>query len=326
MRTLLRLLASLPVAIIGMGLASGAPSPLSLQRPLPSRFAANAPIGARTAAAPVALPNIVALLRTTAVSTDSITPALRIPLPHSLLIAPHGCASVGDRFDVLIHFHGAFTTVEPRLLESGIDGVYLVQNLGNGSGAYEDAYAGKGSLGAELEVIRNALNQRCGGPARSIARVALSGWSAGYGAIYRILARPAEAERVDAVLLADGMHVGYEPGSRRVRAAAMAPYLAFAAASVRGERLMAVTHSAIVPPGYASTTATAEFLVRELALDPTPAVSPEPRPGMRATSSNARGGLSIEGFAGGDAHAHCDHLYAIGDTLWPQLRERWAAK
>jgi hypothetical protein len=233
---------------------------------------------------------------------------------------------VRDRFDVLIHFHGAFATVEPQLLQSGIDAVYLVQNLGNGSGAYEDAYAGSGALGAQLESIRRTLALHCAGPPRSVARVALSGWSAGYGAIYRILARPAEAARVDAVLLADGMHVGYEPGSRRVRAAAMAPYLNFAAASARGERLMAITHSAITPPGYASTSATAEFLVRELALDPAPAGGVEPRPGMHSTGSNSRGSLTISGYAGGDAHAHCDHLYAIGDTLWSQLHQRWAAQ
>jgi len=315
MRLFLRLLGSLPVAIIG--LASGAPSPST------QRLLAPVPVSAPAAALTAGVP---ADATAPAAPTALVTRPLRIPLAHSLLIAPHGCSGLGDRFDVLIHFHGAFATVEPQLMQSGIDAVYLVQNLGNGSGAYEDAYAGRGALGAQLESIRRTLDLYCGGSARSVARVALSGWSAGYGAIYRILARPAEAARVDAILLADGMHVGYEPGSRRVRAVAMAPYLNFAAASARGERLMAVTHSAITPPGYASTSATAEFLVRELALDPAPAGNAEPRPGMHSTGSNSRGSLSISGYAGGDARAHCDHLYAIGDTLWSQLRERWGLK
>lgn len=89
---------------------------------------------------------------------------------------------------------------------------------------------------------------------------------------------------------------------------------------------MVVTHSAIEPPGYASTTATSDFLVRALALAPARLANTEPRPGMRSTSSHARGNLLISGYAGGDAHAHCDHLYAIGDTLWPQLRARWSAE
>jgi len=308
---------------------TGQPSshaPEVLAEPAAVSTPAGAPTGTAWTAARAPEIDVAVLGRDEGATTLVAARPLRVPLPHALLIAPHGCSGVGEHFNVLIHFHGAFTTVEPRLMQSGIDAVYLIQNLGNGSGAYEDAYAQRGTLDAELEAVRHTLSVRCGGPSRSVDRVALSGWSAGYGAIYRILARPEEASRVDAVLLADGMHVGYEPGSHRVRAAAMAPYLSFADAAARGERLMVVTHSAIVPPGYASTTATSEYLVKTLALAPEPAAQAEPRPGMRSTGSNARGNLTISGYAGGDAHAHCDHLYAIGDTLWSPLRARWASK
>ena len=37
----------------------------------------------------------------------------------------------------------------------------------------------------------------------------LGSWSAGYGAIREILKTPGSCERVDAVLLIDGMHAGY---------------------------------------------------------------------------------------------------------------------
>ena len=162
MRQFLRLLGSLPVAIIG--LASGAPSPSS------QHLLASVPAMATAPALPAV---------TGAVPTDATVPAaptglgarpLRIPLAHSLLIAPHGCPGVRERFDVLIHFHGAFATVEPQLLKSGIDAVYLVQNLGNGSGAYEDAYAGRGALDAQLESIRHALSVHCARPPRSVGR------------------------------------------------------------------------------------------------------------------------------------------------------------
>jgi hypothetical protein len=159
-----------------------------------------------------------------------------------------GCAALERSMDVLIHFHGAYTTPEPQLMKSGINAVYVVKNLGTLSGPYESAFASPGAFKAEIEAIRQRINRRCGGPERSVGRIALSGWSAGYGAIYRILARPSDAARVDAVLLADGMHVGYEPGSRKIRAEAMAPYLDFGKAAVRGDKLMAITHSAILPP------------------------------------------------------------------------------
>ena len=248
---------------------------------------------------------------------------LRIAGAHTLMIAPHGCEGLDQKFDLLVHFHGAYTTVEPQLMRSGIDALYVVVNLGIGSGAYEDAFATKRSLTDYVEGIRARISQKCG-TQHSVGRIALSGWSAGYGGIYRSIARPADADRIDAVLLADGMHVGFEGSTRTARVAAMEPFRAFAARAESGEKLMAVTHSAIVPPDYASTTATATFLVNALNVDSKPLTLSSPRADMQQTRRSERGSLFIDGYAGGDAHAHCTHLYAIGTTLWSRLAARWA--
>ena len=45
---------------------------------------------------------------------------------------------------------------------------------------------------------------------------------------------------------------------------------------------------------------------------------------MRHTEHAELGSFFVDGYAGGDARAHCTHLYAIGDTLWTRLRERWS--
>jgi hypothetical protein len=251
---------------------------------------------------------------------------LRLGSSRSVIIAPRGCAALHDSFDLLIHYHGAYTTTEPQLMKSGINAVYMVKNLGNGSGPYEAAFDSPAAFSAEVEAVRARINRACGGSERSVGRIALSGWSAGYGAILRILARPRDAARVDAVVLADGMHVGYEPGSRTVRSGAMAPFLDFAKAAAQGDRLMAVTHSAIVPPSYASTTETARFLVNRLSLRPAGERAVEHRSGMRQTSNDVRGNLHVTGYAGGDTRAHCDHLHAISATLWSKLRDRWQSR
>jgi hypothetical protein len=47
---------------------------------------------------------------------------------------------------------------------------------------------------------------------------------------------------------------------------------------------------------------------------------------MRPTSNVARGELDVTGYAGGDARAHCDHLYAISTALWSRLRDRWQSR
>jgi hypothetical protein len=327
-RSLLAICCSMVATTLSTGVPSAATFSSAL-RPSSNTTAAAVSLNAASqrpavAVAPSQSAEHAAVVNTNAApGAEASTAPLRIPLPQALLIAPRGCAALERTFDVLIHFHGAYTTTEPQLMKSGINAVYVVKNLGNFSGPYESAFASPGSFKAEIAAIRARINRSCGGPERSVGRIALSGWSAGYGAIYKILARPDDAARVDAVVLADGMHVGYEPGSHRVRSAAMTPFIDFAKAAAQGEKLMAVTHSAIVPPSYASTTETARFIRDQLNLTPAAEGSEEPRAGMHRTSNDARGDLHVTGYAGGDAHAHCDHLYAISTTLWSRLRDRW---
>ena len=236
-----------------------------------------------------------------------------------------GCRTVSKPYDLLVHFHGAPAVVEGAFEHSGIDGALVIYNLGTGSGAYEDPYSVPNSYDHMLESITVAVRELC--PAASAPkRVALSGWSAGYGAILHIIDRVKDAARVDTVLLADGMHVGFEPtGFRKVSALSMAPFTLFADEAIAGRKLFAVTHSTIQTP-YASTTETAEFLLEAEGLSVDRSEVPGPRPGMVRTSRADREGFHLLGFAGEDKAAHCDHLFAFGELLLTPLAERWSRK
>jgi hypothetical protein len=234
-----------------------------------------------------------------------------------------GCRTVSEPYDLLVHFHGAPAVVEAAFEHSGINGALVIYNLGIGSGAYEDPYSIPNSYDHMLQSVTVAVRELCP-MAAAPKRVALSGWSAGYGAILHIIDRAKDAARVDAVLLADGMHVGFEPvGLRKVSAISMAPFTLFADEAIAGKKLFAITHSTIQTP-YASTTETAEFLLdtESLPVDRSPA--PGPRPGMIRTSRADREGFHLLGFAGEDKAAHCDHLFAFGELLLTPLAERWS--
>lgn len=317
-RWMLSLASLLLPAGIGVSLTAAAPT-ATVGSPVRSPA-----VVAERAVAPLALPVAAAGLAPAPAPAPKRGAPVRLGGARSLMIAPHGCEGLEQNVDVLIHFHGAYTTVEPQLMQSGIDALYVVVNLGNGSGAYEDAFASKTSFTDYVESVRARISRQCGGAELRVRRVALSGWSAGYGAIYRTIARPSDADRVDAVLLADGMHVGFEGSRRTPRARAMEPFRAFAERAGKGEKLMAVTHSAIVPPSYASTTLTASFLVDALSVESKPLALTPPRPDMQPSRRAEQGSLFIDGYAGGDARAHCAHLYAIGATLWSRLRARWS--
>ena len=238
---------------------------------------------------------------------------------------PKGFHPVDGGYDVVIHFHGAPGAVEGALDRVGLNAALLVMNLGIGSGAYEDKFADETALDRVLPVIERTVAKNGGFGGAHVRRIALSAWSAGYGAVVHVLSFPKVAARIDAVLLADGMHAAYERGSHRVDPLRMVPFTRFAHEAKVGGKLMAISHSAIDTMKYASTTETSAFLLADLGVRASTLGLEETR-GMVMTSRADANGFHVEGFAGGDASAHCQHLLELGETLYPFLADRWNAR
>lgn len=243
------------------------------------------------------------------------------------LYLPKGFGSSAGHCDLVIHFHGAHTTMIPAYASSGMNAALLIVNLGLSAEPYGRNYADAGALSRVLEATHKAINEalpeseRC----RSIGRLALSAWSAGFGAIGKILNHPDNVARIDSVLVADGMHAAYgNPRARVIEPRGMTAVSTFARLATEGEKMMSITHSSVETDGYASTTRAASFLMGELGIDPVAREEQGPRE-MAMTYRADRRGFHVRGFEGGNAAAHCDHLYAIGETLLPELRERWDA-
>jgi hypothetical protein len=232
----------------------------------------------------------------------------------------HGCDTVSPSLDVVLHFHGAHTTVIPRFLAIDLDAVLVIINKGIGSGAYSDALALRANVDGLLNRVREGIAEQCGLPEVSIDRLALSSWSAGYGAIEQFLRlRP---ELVDAVLLADGLHVGFlDAKHRTVDVDRLDVFTEFARQASQGDKLMAITHSAILPEDYASAGETA-LALSQAAHAPTWPVTAEKHRMVQVTESR-RGNFYVEGYAGNDKPAHAKHLYAIGETSFARLRDYW---
>ncbi len=251
------------------------------------------------------------------------TPRRRVAPGSRVISLTAGCRAAEQPYDLLIHFHGAPPVLESAFERSGIDGVLVIYNWGIGSGAYEDPFAAPGTFSQVLASITAGVRELCP-TAAAPKRIGLSAWSAGYGAVWRILDREGDAARVDSVLLSDGLHAGFvgNERERHVNPAQMAAFELFAEQAVADKRLFAITHSTIETP-YASTTETAQYLLDAAGVDRITVSMPGPRPDMQLTSRADRGSLHVRGFAGQDKPAHANQLYAFGDLLLPYLRERW---
>jgi hypothetical protein len=235
-------------------------------------------------------------------------------------VFPRGCDALRERRDVVIHFHGAHVTTIPRYLASGLNAVLVIINKGIGSGAYSDALALRSNVDELLQRIQSAMREQCDLENAEISRLALSSWSAGYGAVEQFLRwRP---ERVDAVLLADGLHVGFTDREHRtVDTDRLEVFTRFAEKAARGEKLMAITHSGIEPTEYAGTPETALALSEAVHAPTWPVASGNH--GMWQLTAARRGQFYVEGYAGNDKAAHSRQLYSIGKTSFARLRDYW---
>ena len=236
----------------------------------------------------------------------------RFELPvGNLLLTP--AAEKRDRLPLIIHFQGQPWVAEVAATRRKRDAAVIIAYLGAGSVRYARPFEDPSSfpdLLAAAAVARDADRPMEFGP------IILSGFSAGYGAIRQILRLRDNWDHVDAVVLVDGMHAGYEDdeGSRVIEGGDVDVFVEFARLAVAGEKQMVITHSTIFPGTFASTTETADYLLERLGLKRRPVLKWGPL-GMQQISHVRAGKFELLGFAGNSGPDHIDHYHALETWL-----------
>ena len=214
---------------------------------------------------------------------------------------------------MISHFHGVSYVPKYAVYASGYPVVLAVVNLGSGSGVYENAFQDGSTFPRLIGAIRDAVAERTSRD-MEISRVYLSSFSAGYGAVRAIL-RDHQA-MVDGVMLLDGLHTDYVPPRQvlaeggKLNGEKLEGFLRHAQLATGGEKRMLITHSAIFPGTYASTTECTDYLIDALHLKRQPVLRWGPV-GMQLLSETREGGLTILGFAGNSAPDHVDHFHGL---------------
>jgi hypothetical protein len=249
------------------------------------------------------------------ISPESLasTPSFRQTNTYNgnVVFVPEGCHGP---YDLILHFHGAHPYVREAVEKAGIAAVVVIYNSGNGAERYAQAFQAGGMLSSLLRQIDVAVRPLCQGADAKPRRIALSAWSAGYAAVEKLLTRPEDRERIDAVLLADGLHAGFANVSRREFAPnALNAFRELGELAKANKKLFAITHSSIATDGYASTTECSRLLLRKLDV-----------PSEGPLVSGKAGNFSIEGSAGEDAAAHVAQFRQMDSTLLSKLRVRWS--
>jgi len=236
--------------------------------------------------------------------------------PFTSYLAPDAVAGFDGGVDVVVHFHGA--SLAEADWRSGVELPVAIVNVsipGYGVGPYRDAFADP----ARFRALVDDVVARVGGA--HVRRLGLIAWSAGYGAVQQVLADEESYPAIDTVVLLDGLHADYVDGSPDPRA--LAPFARFAHDAAAGRKQMIVTHSSVVPGGYASTGETASALLDDVGAER-----------VEETRTNARGmvewyhadqnGLHVRGFRGGDARDHLEQVHLVGDVMHAFVAPHWA--
>jgi hypothetical protein len=232
-----------------------------------------------------------------------------------LLVPQKGGHTADGGYDVLIHFHG-HEAVRKTLVQVARGVAYVGIDRGLNSGPYEQAFASRETFETLLGSIEKGLKAETGNARAHVRHVGLSAWSAGYGAVNEILRR--HTDKVDAVVLLDGLHGRWDPVPHRgpdqpLKTTAIAPTIEFARLARAGRKKFVFTHSYIDPMEYTSTSVTADLLLVELGLRREPV-----EPGSYAFGQDSRAdtaGFHVWSYRGKNELAHCAHIPLIAKAL-----------
>jgi len=227
------------------------------------------------------------------------------------------------KYDVVLHFHGLAKVQESNVTQAKLNAAVVSVNLGVMADKYGAAFKDPSAFDRLLATTRRMVAASGRAEGAAIGRVALSAWSAGFASVGAILRDEKARSRVDAVLIADGLHAAYsDPRRRVIEESSLVKYVRLCEEASRGEKLFVLTHSSIPTPGYATVNEAVGAVLRRASFEKVAPTAASPR-GMRSTYHVDRGDLHITGFEGRGVRDHLDHIWAMGETMFPLLAARW---
>jgi len=242
---------------------------------------------------------------------------------HTLWI-PGDYQHQDNKVDVLVNFHGSAPLVQSSTRFAGLNCAVISVNYAGLSSVYRVPFSNDRRLFATLlEEALKVLRAKPNIPDDAEwGKVAISSFSAGFGAVREILKTQDYFDRIDGIYMVDSMYSGYVgDGTGSIKQGVVHPglmkdFLRFAQATANGDKVMIVTHCVGPTPGYASTRETADYLLEKLDIQPEPVdieVQLPPEAELSKGKLNLyrqakQKGFSLYGSPGSNVQDHGEHL------------------
>jgi hypothetical protein len=211
---------------------------------------------------------------------------------------------------VLFFFHSPDSVPDIAAAQNKMLAVNI--RIGAGSSTYAKPFTDPELFGKLLQ----EAEQKAGVQLRPIT---LAGWSAGCGAIRQIMSTPKYYDEIANVIAIDGIHTSYVNGTPGPLESDIDPvplqiFIKLARDAIAGKKHVLYTHTEIFPGTFASTTETADYILKQLALQAKPVVKWGPM-GTQELSETRSGKFLMIGFAGNSAPDHIDQLQSFPTFL-----------
>jgi hypothetical protein len=239
------------------------------------------------------------------------------------LFIPKGYSVPKDgKIRLAAHFHGTPWFIKEEHTRRGVCIPLLLHGGLQGSSNYTRPFLDHNLFAQLISKVENHFNQQNDVNKARVAKVEVSSFSAGYGAVRELLKSPEYVELIDTLILADSLFASFAvPGGgddRRPLPEHMKPFISFAQLAVKGEKTFVMSHCNIVTQSFASTADTAKALLEGVGgtfsqVPPDSILSAAPQLDYPLLYRYDRGGLHIWGYGGNTPKAHMAQARALAD-------------
>ena len=190
--------------------------------------------------------------------------------------------------NILFFFRGGSSKI---MSKSSTNAIVVTADMGGlGGGPSRQAYGSSEFVNKVVASIISQLKQKLHREDIKLGKLGLAGWSGGYDPIFGILGSSGGlVKQPDYVGVFDGMHHGQKG---KPNESAMKTWEELAQQAQKGKTQFVVTHTAVDPGSYASSTDTANWLVQNNGLKREP-VQNWTGQGVKPTSVAGSGGFKV---------------------------------
>ena len=241
-------------------------------------------------------------------SIQMSNPAWKLFIPDSYVHA----ASV----DLIVHFHGDDATFRNNVAYAKLNVVEVTVNYNGLSSAYSTPFQDTTLFNTLLNESLTRIRQQSDFADNiNFGKVAVSSFSAGYGAVREILKQPAYYNRIDALLAADSLYASFTSTSDHTPLdSQMVNYRQYAQDASNGSKTFVFSHSQVPTGTYCETRECADDLMAFVGASPV-ADSSHGLGTLDFYRFAKKGNFIVHGALGTDGDSHLEHLRYIGEFL-----------